>query len=198
MDDHKLLSSHLPAEDTTGQQTPHLPDELLIQILTHLPNTALWHTIRHLNRTLRAEAEKLLLTTFFPTLSLSLTYTLGSGTSHRWYDVRATISLSFTSTNRHNPDFALFEVSAVHPPNYYERALEKWRPMCARGLGAGLDWMVSCEGVTHRVCLAKLVLGEDGSVWCDWQELVGKWFRKEEEMATKYQNTSSRERLLLT
>lgn len=164
---------------------PQLPDELWLQILTHLPYHVLWTTIRAVHPKLRTEAEKLTTIHLLPTFTLALPFTLGSGSRHRWYDVRATITLSFSSIDKHNQDFALFAVTGVHPPNYTERALERWRPMCVQGVGAGLEWQVSSERVTYGIKLEKIVSAEDGGLWCDWRELLNGWIRRQREIDAK-------------
>lgn len=167
-------------------QLPYLPDELWLEILTQIPWSTLWFTLRAVHPKFRTEIEKQAITTLLPKFTVALTYTLGSGVRHRWYDVRATITLSFVSMNKHNPGFALFRLSTVHPPNFHDRALEKWRGMCARDLcPAGLDWQLSCEGATRKANLEKVVAAEEAALWCDWKEVLDRWFRREVEIDAK-------------
>lgn len=162
---------------------PQLPDELWLEVLSHLDWPTLWQTVRKVHPKLKTEVERMAIANLMPGISLALTYTLGSGSSHRWYDVRATTTLSFSNPNKHNPDFAFFAVTAVHPLNHRERGLEKWWTMCAQVLSPRLDWHVIHEDVMHIVRLRKLVAAENGALWCDWRELLSKWFRRQEMVA---------------
>lgn len=157
---------------------PHLPDELWLEVLAHLDWLTLWQT-RAVHPKFRVEAERIAIASVLPNLSLSTTYTLGSGTRHRWYDVRATITLSFAAMNTHNPEFALYQLAQVHPTSFHDRALEKWRPMCSRGLDAALDWQISDPQSTCTGRLGKLVAADDGGIWCDWRELMLAWVQKQ-------------------
>lgn len=114
-----------------------------------------------------------------PTISMAVTFTLGSGTRHRWYDVRATMNFSFKSMNKHNPDFALFEVAHVQPENFRDRALEKWRSMSARGLDPAFDPLISDGDNSYTIRLKTLVPADGAALWCDWSELLTAWCRQE-------------------
>jgi len=159
-------------------QTRHLPLELLIHILSHADSQTLWRSIRLTNHTLRQEAETFFLQHHLPNFSLSRMYTLGSGSRHRWYDIRATVKLTFKSINKLNPQYALFGIKKLQPENYHERALEKWRTICAAGLSPGPRWTVRFEAVSHLLRLANLVAAEGGEVWCDWRELANVFFHE--------------------
>lgn len=174
-------SAHImPASTLAAEQSPlpYLPDEIWLRVLAHLNWPSLWQ-MRTVHPKLRVEAEKLATSNLLPIISLAVTYTLGSGTRHRWYDVRATLSFSFESINKHNPHFALFKVATVHPPNFSDRALEKWRPMCARGLDPALEWQINLDRDVYITTLNKLVATEDGSLWCDWRDLLTALIRKQ-------------------
>ena len=166
---------------STTQQEPaspllHLPDEIWLEILGHLDYLTLWQT-RAISTKLRTESERLAVATLLPNISMALTYTLSSGTRHRWYDVRATITFAFSSVNKHNLDFALFGIARIHPTNFHDRALKKWLPMCSRGLSPALEWQVSDSATTYGMRLSKVVGAQDGALWCDWRELITAWCR---------------------
>lgn len=121
---------------------PTLPEELWLDILHHTPPQDLWLSVRQVNKRFQAVAEDVLQTQVVPNFTLGLNYTLGSGTHHRWYDVRARVTLGFNSICKHNPQYALFDKIAILPETCHERAWEKWCLISAGGLGNEVEWRI--------------------------------------------------------
>ena len=170
---------------------PHLPPELWLHILTHLPLTTLWTTLRPVHPIFKSEIESHFLRTHLPDFTLFKTFSLASGTRHRWYDVRATVTLGYSGVveqeRKGEREWVLFEVKGFTPPNYGERAGEKWRGLCAGGgLGRGMEWQVEFEGNVAGVRLESVLPdeGQEGRVWVDWREVVGRWMRRQEARAS--------------
>lgn len=110
--------------------------------------------------------------------TVGLQFSLGSGAHHRWYDVRGTITFSFQSLHRHNPQYGEFGACLVHPHACFDRAMERWKRMSAEGLGAQNDWRVQYgyEGQLRVVKLPSLVVKDGDGVWCDWKEMFDAYF----------------------
>ncbi|KXT06361.1 hypothetical protein AC578_9202 [Pseudocercospora eumusae] len=157
---------------------PALPEELWLEILRYTSSEDLWLSIRHVNKRFQALAEDVVQSQTTPNFTICLNYTLGSGTHHRWYDVRARVTLGFSSICKHNPQYALFDKITILPESCHERAWEKWNQISAGGLGNEVEWRIrlGTDGELKTVRMLKLVTSSKGA-WCDWRELLDAYFR---------------------
>ena len=153
-----------------------LPNELWLEIFCYLDRSDLWTVIHNVNRQFRACAEDIATKELLQDFTISLTYTLGSGSHHRWYDISGTITLGFKHINRVNPQYALFEVTGTHPESCYSRTVEKWKRMCASGFGPEQAWPLKLGGNPRLVKMPNLVLAADDGLWCDWREMLNGYF----------------------
>ena len=155
-----------------------LPDELRLQILSYLAPRDLWHSVRHINTQYQKYTDEIATKQHIPEFTVSLTFTLGGGSSHRWYDVHGTIHTSFHSINKLNPQYALFEVTEVLPKASRERVMAKWKQMCASGFGPEQEWRVKFGVDGLLVKLPNLVVSGSDRVWCDWREMLDGYIRR--------------------
>ena len=158
--------------------TGALPDELILHILIHTPPHTLGTSARLASRQLQRCAEDVLRSEILPHISLSLTFSLGGGPHHRWYDVRATL---FFCPSHLDPDktTAMFKLSHVLPPQCRTQALEKWSRL--RSDNATGTWRAALHGRTYVVPLQPLGVchQEEGevSIDIDWEAMLGSYFR---------------------
>lgn len=179
----------LPSENQTIHPLPHLPPELWLHILTFLPLPTLFLILRQVHPLLKSEIETHTLASQLPAFTLSHTFSLTSGQRHRWYDVRATVTLVWAGRLSEDGNvgdgggkWALLELRGFTPQNYTDRACAKWKAFCGGGgVGAGLEWQAEFEGQMGVVRLGDVIAeeGEHGEVmvWVDWREVVGRWMR---------------------
>lgn len=149
-----------------------LPDELKLLILSLLPPSDLWLSVRHVNRKYRQYADEVASKEHVPNFTVGLNFTLSSGTHHRWYDVRGTVHTAFRNINKLNPQYALFEIDSVLPKSCPGRVLEKWKHICASGFGPEQEWRVTFRGDGLLMKMPNLVLSAGDGVWCDWREML--------------------------
>ena len=162
---------------------PHLPDELWLHILAYLPPADIWRTLHPLSRQLSACTEDYLVSPHCSNVLSRFTvghqFSLSSGSHHRWYDVRGTITFTFKGISKHNARYAWFGSYLVHPQRCNARAMEEWKRMSERGVSGRQEWRVQFgyDGDVRLVRLPKLVLlaGEEG-VWVDWREMFDAYF----------------------
>ena len=154
-----------------------LPDEILLEIFRETDPRTLWLSIRNVNQQFRACAEDIVRSELIRRFTVGLNYTLGSGSHHRWYDIRGSITLSFKQMSRLNPQYALFEKLSIRPEACNGRAWEKWNRMCAGGFGAEQEWRVQLDDRDPRVVrMPKLVISHKHGLWCDWREMLNAYF----------------------
>jgi len=168
----------------------YLPDELWLQIVAALRPDDLW-ILHQTSRQLQRVVEEVWQSPRGP-ISIFLVgpqFSLGSGSHHRWFDVRVTITFTFQSFSSGNPQYAKFGSSLVVPEGYCKPALEKWKRMCRRGIGDRQDWRVQCgyEGDLRVLKLPHLQLvGDEGvGLWVDWREMFNIYFRPDLESRRK-------------
>lgn len=149
-----------------------LPDELRLHILSYVPVQELWHSVRRVNKTYSRYADELALKQHIPYFNIGSHFTLGTGSTHRWYDVRGTITTSFHSVSKLNPQYALFELTDVLPKASQSRVIERWKHLCASGFGPEQEWRVTFQGDGILMKMPNLVLSESGGIWCDWREML--------------------------
>ena len=156
-------------------QTSHLdslPEELRLLILSYLSISDLWLKARYINDRYRNYVEEVAAKELLPKFSIDLNFTLGSGSTHRWYDIRGTVHHRFKEINRPNPQYALFEISSIWPHGSHDRVSETWKRMCASGFGPEQEWRVTFKGTGLLMKMPKLVLADQDGLWCDWQEML--------------------------
>lgn len=159
-----------------------LPDELWVHILQYLSARDAWKSARLVNRQLsRIILEQLTSAKHMSRFSIDISVSLGSGSHHRWYDVRGRITFAFQHFNRHNAQYAHFGSCVVHPAGSYARAMEQWKRMCGTGMGERVEWRIQegVDGEAKIVRLPKLVLdGEGSGLYVDWRELFDAYYGK--------------------
>ena len=155
-----------------------LPEELRLLILSYLPPSDLWLSVRHINSQYRDYAEEVASKELIPNFAVGLNFTLSSGSHHRWYDIRGTVHHGFIKINKLNPQYALFQVNSVLPHNCQDRVLETWKRMCASGFGPEQEWRVTYSGTGLLMKMPKLVLAAQDGVWCDWREVLDNYFAR--------------------
>ncbi|KAK4542036.1 hypothetical protein LTR36_007067 [Oleoguttula mirabilis] len=181
----------LPAPVVAASTPTHLPDELWLHILTHLPAKDVWASARPLTPQLTRLCEELATSTnTMRNFTVGISFSLGAGARHRWYDIRGTLTFSFQRFSEYNARYVLFGACLAHPSACYGRAMEKWRGICggggggedgAEGLGLREEWRVQYgyEGDVKVVRLPKLIVASEadgGGVWCDWRELFDAYY----------------------
>jgi hypothetical protein len=149
-----------------------LPDEIRLHILSYVAPSDLWHSVRHVNQQYGKYAEEVASKQHVPNFNVGLNFTLGSGSAHRWYDVRGTITTSFRYINKINSQYALFEITEVLPEASSSRVVEKWKRMCASGFGPEQEWRVTFRGDGILMKMPNLVLSANDGIWCDWREMM--------------------------
>ncbi|EMC91394.1 hypothetical protein BAUCODRAFT_326680 [Baudoinia panamericana UAMH 10762] len=160
---------------------PHLPDEIWLQILNYLPPLDIWRSVHLTNTQLASAAEEAMLKRIIESFTIGLSFSLGAGSRHRWYDIRGTITFQFKEINKHNPQYVLFGSLRVHPDHAYSRAMERWKRMSADGLGGRQEWRVQYgdEGPLKMVRLPKLIVADKEGIFCDWKELFDVYFAED-------------------
>ncbi len=123
-----------------------LPEELLLHILSYLSPVDLIYNIRHVSHRYLHLSDEVASTQHIPNFSIGLNFTLSSGSHHRWYDVRGTITTTFRHISKTHPQYALFEVTDVLPKANQARVTEKWKQLSAQGFGVGQEWRVTFRG----------------------------------------------------
>lgn len=155
-----------------------LPEELRLLILSFVPPSDLWLSVRHVNNRYREYAEDVASKRLIPQFTIGLNFTLSQGTHHRWYDVRGTVHHGFKEIHKLNSQYALFETISVDPKNCQERVLETWNRMCASGFGPEQEWRVRFPPTSLLMKMPKLVLSDHHGVWCDWRELLDGYYAR--------------------
>lgn len=155
-----------------------LPEELRLHILSFLPHSDLWLSVRHVNSRYRSYAEDVACKKLIPKFTIGMNFSLSPGAHHRWYGVWGTVHHGFKEINARNPQFALFETISVDPKTCQERVLETWKRMCASGFGPEQLWRVYLYPTGLLMEVPTLVLSETGGVWCDWRELLDGYYAR--------------------
>lgn len=155
-----------------------LPEELRLLILSFVPPSDLWLSVRHVNNQYREYVEEVAAKRLVPQFRIGLYFTLNSGSHHRWYDVRGTVYHAFKEIHKVNPQYALFEMISVDPQKYRDRVLETWNRMCASGFGPEQEWRVRFPPTDFLMKMPNLVLSSNQGVWCDWRELLDGYFAR--------------------
>lgn len=155
-----------------------LPEELRLHILSYLPSSDLWLSVRHINQRYSRYADDVACKNLVPKFTVSLRFTLGSGSSHRWYDVRGSVHQGFKEISKLNPQYALFEIVTVHPESYHDRVMQDWKRMCASGFGEAQEWLVTFRGTGLLMKMRKHVLSAEDGIWCDWRELLDGYYAR--------------------
>ncbi|RMY18358.1 hypothetical protein D0867_05381, partial [Hortaea werneckii] len=133
-----------------------LPDELWLLITEYLAAKDVWASVRHVNERLsRIATDQLMRADHVRRLSIGVSFSLGSGSHHRWFDIRGTITFSFQHFKEHNSRYAIFGSLLVHPQESYAVAMRKWETICSKGIRAGEQWKVQ-EGVHGEVKVVRL------------------------------------------
>lgn len=168
----------------TEEEAPHLADELWLRILSQLDPKTIWTSVRHVNKQLLGCSEShmtSLSVSVLPRFSVGIAISLGSGSRHHWYDIRATITFTFQRMHPTLPRLATFGSCLVMPNQCYEVAMKQWNHVVAAGgIGTKQEWKLQ-EGL-DSVKKAKLktlvVVGVPGAaaVSCDWRELLSVYY----------------------
>ncbi|KAK5132541.1 hypothetical protein LTR08_008858 [Meristemomyces frigidus] len=177
------------ATTTTSTATPRnppLPEELYLQILSHLPLPTLWRTIHPASPLLARLAEDTLTRTPLFLSKLTVAHALDFGATLTFCFLR------FASPQEEEEEeeeqggacvHALFGACLVAPLGLYAPAVERWRELCTRGSGvAGLAWRVQWgyEGEVKVLWLkGARVAAEGRGVWVEWRGLLDLYFGRE-------------------
>lgn len=155
-----------------------LPEELRLLIISFISPADLWLSVRHINNQYKRYAEEVVTKEHVPAFTVGLSFSLTSGSHHRWFDVRGTLHSGYKYMNKLNPQYALFETLQVHPPNYENRIMEKWKQMCASGVGTEQEWRVTFGGTGLLMKMPNLVMSASDGIWCDWREMLDGYFER--------------------
>jgi len=165
-----------------------LPDELVLHILSNVPPRTVWETTKiGGSRQLQSCAEDTLLTHTLPETSLALTFSLSSGSHHRWYDITATLYFCFSRVDPMDKDRAIFAVDHVTPEHCHQTALGKWRRLPNEDIKTFGSWRVKvdssfCSLQLHDLQARQSVEGEELSVL--WRPVFEQYFASVNEDPT--------------
>jgi hypothetical protein len=162
---------------------PQLPVELWLRIFEDVGDPDLWLSVRNVSRIFRGCVEDIAKTQIIRCFSISTTVSLGSGTQHRWYDVRGTIKLDFKEVLQHSPQLADFEIAAFRPDVFAQRVAEEWNRICANGIDQGLIWNITMTDGTGAAMpvsgsIPDCVVSKDHNLRCDWRLLLCSYFAR--------------------
>lgn len=158
---------------------PSLPTEIWLEIFKNVPAQQIWTSLQHVNKEFQACSRDTIQAEVLLNFIISMSFTLGAGTHARWYDIRGSITLGFSSMSKHNPQYALFDKMHLLPESCHQRAWEKWNQICSAGVGESLDWRVAMQdGPVRTVKMSKLVISHKHGAWCDWREMLDAYFQK--------------------
>lgn len=154
-----------------------IPTELWLMIFQRVPDADLWLNVRKTCRRFRACADDIGKEQLLPGFTLQMNYTLGSGSHHRWYDVRGGVRLQFAALSTLNPQYAEFDIAAFTPERCQEKALAKWHSICVHGIGPSHVWRVTkADGGEVRARLSTIVVSGKHGIWCDWREMLVTYY----------------------
>ncbi|KAK4500436.1 hypothetical protein PRZ48_008625 [Zasmidium cellare] len=157
---------------------PSLPTEIWLEVFRYVDPADIWLSLQHVSKEFHACARDTMQAEVVPNFLISLSFTLGSGTRARWYDIRGSITLGFSSMSKHNPQYALFDKVHLLPESCSQRAWEKWNQICSAGVGESLDWRVALkDGPVRTVKMSKLIISHKHGAWCDWREMLDAYFK---------------------
>lgn len=157
---------------------PSLPTEIWLLVFHYVDPADIWMSLRHVSKEFNACARDTMQTEVVPNFLISLTFTLDTGTRARWYDIRGSITLGFSSMSKHNPQYALFDKMHLMPESCHQRAWEKWNQICSAGVGQSLDWKVAMlDGPVRTVKMSRLIISHKHGAWCDWREMLDAYFQ---------------------
>lgn len=157
-----------------------IPDELWLLILEHLSAKDVWASARHVNERLsRIATDQLMRADHVSRLSIGVSFSLGSGSHHRWFDIRGTITFSFQHFDERDSQYAVFGSLLVHPQESYAVALRKWETIRTHTSRAGEQWKVQ-EGADGEVKVVRLqnliVVGPGHELYVDCKELFDAYY----------------------
>ena len=155
-----------------------LPEEIRLAILSFLPASDLWLSVKHVNNQYRNYAEEVATKHLLPRFTIGMHFSLSSDTHQRWQAVRGTVQHGFKEINKLNPQYALFETIEVLPKNYQDRVLETWNRMCISGFGLEQEWRVTFPPTGILMKMPTLVLSSSRGIWCDWRQLLDGYFAR--------------------
>lgn len=175
--------------------TTSLPNELILHVLQYSPPHTLWTSARLASKQLRLCTEDVLRSNILPQISLSLTFSLGGGPHHRWYDVRATLAFCFSHLTSDKAT-ATFKLSHVLPSQCHTQALDKWYRLRADNATHSLSaWRAELDGRTYSVPLqlVQVCHEQDGEVSIDinWKAMLSRYFREADRAATRLRGTAA-------
>lgn len=164
----------VPSTSATHQ---FLPDEIWLQVLCHLDSQDLWLNIRKVNKQLRACAEDHGIRNIVPDSTVGVTFSLGSNTQHRWYDIRGTLTFNCLDLDPQGW-YARLDLCRVHPQGLRERAIGRWSKICSDGLDPKQEWRVQCgvQGEMRRVRLPGAVARDGNEVHVHWREMLDVYY----------------------
>lgn len=107
-----MLEYHIVSSVTmlAAIMTASLPDELWLQILHYLEPQDVWLNTHKVSRQLESCSEDIIKNNLIRHFTISLSFTLGTSTRARWYDIRGSTTLRFTRVSQHNPQYAVSPV----------------------------------------------------------------------------------------
>lgn len=108
--------------------------------------------------------------------TVGVQFSLGSGAHHRWYDIRGSLTFSFTGLSKQDPRYGKFGACLVHPHACFGRAMQKWKEICSAGKPQSWRVQRGLQGEMRTVRLLKVILDEANEVRCDWRELLDAYF----------------------
>lgn len=170
-----------------------LPNEVLLQTFHHTPPCTLWTSVRPCSKQLRSCAEDTLRTEVLPRVCINLTFSLGGGSRHRWYDLRATIIFNFSHLDKHNPGRATFKLDHVLPDRCGAQALEKWMHLREESSGNVDIWRVELNGAVCSMPLQQVrIEHQDGQVEIsfDWRAMFQRYFCESERLHLRLGGTA--------
>lgn len=141
-----------------------LPSELLLEIFRYTPPSTLW-SIRSSSKQFKICAEDTARTEVVPLISINLVFSLGSGSHHRWYDVRATMTFGYSHFDKQDPSRSTFRLENVRPDRCGPQAVEKWMHLRDEDAHNVDIWQVGFNDATRAMPLHQLQIENiDGSV----------------------------------
>nr|OQO20016.1 hypothetical protein B0A51_13428 [Rachicladosporium sp. CCFEE 5018] len=154
-----------------------LPDEIILQILSHTDGRTVFTSVSRSSKQLRRCSLTHIANTIVPMTYITTLLNLGPGHHRRWFSVNPWIIFCFSHIDLDHPGQAYFRYEHVHPSACTRVALEKWPHLRAHDKeGRELSWraMVGRNGREGKFGGAVVVDRGDDELWVtlDWMRML--------------------------